>query len=235
MKETVPKEEAKILVVDDDEGLLKLVSLTLRDKGYQVYTALSGREALQIILKEKIHLVILDIMMPDINGWETCYRIRQVSDIPIIMLTAINTLSARLQGLSTGADDYLAKPFNIEELLLRVRAVLRRAFWRPYIEKPLYYDDGNLMIDAINHEVTRQGQPVDLTSLEFRLLAFLVKNTGQVLNTQSILSEIWGEEYINETQYVKVHIRRLRQKIENDPQKPRYIITVRGIGYRFQG
>ncbi len=235
MQEIVPKEEVKILLVDDDEGLLKLVSLTLRGEGYQVYTASSGQKALQVILKKQIDLVILDVMMPGIDGWETCYRIRQVSDVPIIMLTARSALPDRLQGLSTGADDYLAKPFNIEELLLRVQAVLRRTFWRPHIEKPLRYDDGNLMINIINHEVTRQGQPVELTILEFKLLAFLVKNMGHVLNNQSILSEVWGEEYVSENHYVKVHIRHLRQKLEDNPKKPRYIVTVRGVGYRFRG
>lgn len=235
MKETTPKEEIKILLVDDDEGLLKLVGLTLRNEGYQVYPALNGQKALQIILKEKINLIILDIMMPGINGWETCYRIRQVSDVPIIMLTARNAVSDRIQGLSTGADDYLAKPFNIEELLLRVQAVLRRSLWRPHIEKPLRYDDGNLVINITNHEVTRQGQPVELTFLEFRLLAFLVKNTGRVLSTQSILAGVWGEEYTDENHYVKVHIRHLRQKLEDNPREPRYIITVRGVGYHFQG
>jgi two-component system alkaline phosphatase synthesis response regulator PhoP len=235
MKETTPKEEIKILLVDDDEGLLKLVGLTLRNEGYQVYTALNGQKALQIILKQEINLIILDIMMPGINGWETCYRIRQVSDVPIIMLTARNAVSDKIQGLSTGADDYLAKPFNIEELLLRVRAVLRRSSWRPHIEKPLRYDDGNLVINITNHEVIRQGQPVELTFLEFKLLAFLVKNTGHVLSTQSILAGVWGEEYTDENHYVKVHIRHLRQKLEDNPREPRYIITVRGVGYRFQG
>ncbi len=230
----IPKEEVKILIVDDDEGLLKLVSLTLHDEGYQVCTALNGHEALQVVLEEKIDLVILDVMMPGIDGWETCYRIRQVSDVPIIILTAKDALSDRLQGLSTGADDYLPKPFNIEELSLRVQAILRRTSRRPFMEKSLHYDDGSLVINIPNHEITKRGQPVELTSLEFKLLAFLVKNTGRVLNTQAILSEIWGEAYVNETHYVKVHIRRLRRKIEDIPEEPRHIITVRGVGYRFQ-
>lgn len=224
-----------ILVIDDDECLLRLVRLALIEEGYEVFCALSGREGLQQLWDRHPDLVILDIMMPGIDGWETCRRIREVSEVAIIMLSARGELPSRLKGLSIGADDYLPKPFNIEELLLRVKAVLKRVSQRPHMGGASIWDDGHLSISLMTREVFRDGNPVDLSLTEFDILAYLVQNAERVVSQEELLKEVWGERYKGTGEQVKVYISRLRHKLEPEPLCPRYILTIRGKGYRFGG
>jgi two-component system KDP operon response regulator KdpE len=226
---------AKILLIDDDPTLLWLVGLRLKQEGYEISTARDGREGLRQVYRCRPDLILLDVMMPEMNGWEMCLRLREVWEGPILMLTAKGELEHRLKGLSLGADDYVAKPFDIEELLLRVRALLRRARLSPRMEQPQRYDDGELMIDLEREEVRREGQRVHLTPTEFRLLAGLIREMGHAVHVERLLQTVWGEAYRDAKELAKVHIWSLRQKIEADPSHPRYIVTERGVGYRFQG
>jgi DNA-binding response OmpR family regulator len=223
----------KLLVIDDDPTLVRLLSLTLEGEGYEVYSALDGIEGLRCAFVHRPDLIILDLMMPRLDGWTTCQRLRELWDTPIIMLTAKRDSQDRVKGLSEGADDYVAKPFDMEELLLRIEAVLRRAE-RPDPEKPLYYDDGWLSIDLVSRSVQREGQPVNLTQKEFSLLAYLFTNAGKPLSSEEILDRVWALDDYPTPALVRVHIRNLRQKIEKDPPKPQYILTMLGRGYKFR-
>ncbi len=228
-------EEKKVLVVDDDPALLPLIEYTFAREGYEVLTACDGKEALREFFAHKPDLVILDIMMPRMDGWETCRRIREVSDAPIVMLTARGQDEDIVRGLEYGADDYLTKPFSIKVLLAHARAVLRRAALPPveYAEPTTYADDF-LTIDLKERRVTVGGEPVKLTPTEYRLLAYLVQNAGQVLTFTQILQNVWGWEYQDDLDYVRVYVWHLRQKLEQDPKNPRYIQTELGVGYRFE-
>ncbi len=228
-------EEKKVLVVDDDPALLPLIEYTFAREGYEVLTACDGKEALKEFFAHKPDLVILDIMMPRMDGWETCRRIREVSDVPILMLTARGQDEDIVRGLEYGADDYLTKPFSIKVLLAHARAVLRRAALPPveYAEPTTYADDF-LTIDLKERRVTVGGEPVKLTPTEYRLLAYLVQNAGQVLTFTQILQNVWGWEYQDDLDYVRVYVWHLRQKLEQDPKNPRYIQTELGVGYRFE-
>lgn len=229
-------EKKRILVVDDDQTLLRALSLYLEKEGYTVTTANAGKEGLRRFYEEHPGLVILDIMMPGLDGWAVCERIREMSDAPIIMLTARGQEEDRVKGLKLGADDYVSKPFSMRELAARVEAVLRRS--KPVEgvrdEEVLYADD-YLMIDAERVEVRCDGDRVDLTATEQQLLFFLVRNEGRLLTPRQILTNVWGYEYAEETGYVRLYIWRLRQKIEPVPDEPRYILTEHGMGYRFVG
>lgn len=228
-------ENKRILVVDDDPALLPLVEYTFAKEGYDVYTASDGRQALREFFAQRPDLVILDIMMPGMDGWETCRRIREVSDVPVLMLTARGQDEDIIHGLELGADDYMTKPFSIKVLLARARAVLRRAALPPpdYGE-PTTYGDDYLTVDLKERRVTVKGEPVKLTPTEYRLLAYLVQNAGQVLTFQQILQNVWGWEYQDDLDYVRVYVWHLRQKLEEDPKNPRYILTELGAGYRFE-
>jgi DNA-binding response OmpR family regulator len=230
-----PETGAKVLVVDDDPTLLWLVGLRLEQEGYEVSLARDGREGLRQAYHGHPDLIILDVMMPEMDGWEVCRRLREMWDGPILMLTAKGELKHRLKGLGLGADDYMGKPFDMEELLLRVKALLRRARLRPPPKQPQRYDDGELAIDLGRGEVWREGQRVDLTPKEFKLLACLVREKGHHVPVERLLREVWGEWYGDGRRVVRVCIWGLRQKIEADPGHPRYIVTERGVGYRFQG
>ena len=179
-------------------------------------------------------LVVLDIMMPKLDGWEVCRRIRGVSDVPIIMLTARGQEAEKVRGLQMGADDYVSKPFSLRELEARIESVLRRARLLPVVQDHVLYADEDLVIDSEKWEVTRNGVVVDLTATERRLVFMLAENVGRVLPSSRILERIWGHEYVDEVNYVKLYIWRLRQKIEPNPSSPRYIHTERGVGYRFE-
>ncbi len=231
----LPEEDhkPKILVVEDDPALMRLLSLNLKGEGYLVETAADGMEGLRLTYEKKPALVILDIRMPLLDGWTVCQRVREVSDVPLLILTCHKGLKDKVKGLSLGADDYLSKPFDMEELLLRIRALLRRSRWLPYISKPTVFDDGYLWVDLEAREVRRGGKRVKLTPTEYRLLACFVQNRGRVLSNEYLLSQAWGPEYMEETHYVKVYVRHLRRKIEGSPASPRYILTERGVGYRF--
>ncbi len=223
-----------VLVVDDEQPLRHFMRRNLEVRGFNVLTAANGLEALAFFQKHNVDLVILDIMMPHMDGLETTRRIRQQSQVPIIILSALGEEADKIQALDLGADDYLTKPFGVGELLARVRAVLRRAQWaqpaQPFAGRLVY---GEITLDMERHTVTLRGEPVPMTPTEFNLLAYLMSNAGKVLPHHSILQHVWGPEYHTETEYLRVYIGRLRQKLEDDPAHPRYLHTERGVGYRF--
>lgn len=226
--------EEKILIVDDEEHILELLKFNLENAGFKVVTASNGIEALEYLKNFMPKLILLDLMLPGMDGYDVCKEIRRnknLSHIPIIMITARSEELDKILGLELGADDYITKPFSIRELIARVKAVLRRTSTSLSYENTFSY--GNLVVDFEKHEVSKNGERVDLTLKEFELLELLIKNKGKVLTRDSLLDKIWGYEYIGETRTVDVHIRHLRQKIEDDDKNPRYIETIRGIGYRF--
>ncbi|MDD5189823.1 MAG: response regulator transcription factor [Dehalococcoidales bacterium] len=225
----------KILVVEDDRNLLETIKYNLTKEGYEALTAADGALALEIARREKPDLMILDVMLPEIDGFEVCRILRKETDMPIIMLTARVGETDRIMGLDTGADDYMSKPFSIRELLARIRALLRRAQTKPVAaeEKPL--TAGDVKIDFNRHLVTVEGKPLELTAKEYDLLVFLAQNTGYVFSREQLLEKVWGYDFAGDTRTVDVHIRWLRQKIEKDASNPVHILTVRGTGYKFEG
>ncbi len=225
--------KAKILLVDDDATLVRALEIYLSRAGYVVHSALNGLEGLRQLFTQRPDLVVLDVMMPELDGWETCRRIREMSTVPIIMLTARGQESERVTGLRLGADDYVCKPFSLRELEARVEAILRRTQEQngPQDERVMYVTE-DFVIDSEHWEVRRDGERVSLTSTELRLLFYLASNAGRVLSHQQILEKIWGPEYVDNVDYTKLFIWRLRQKLEPDPTCPKYILTERGIGYR---
>lgn len=224
----------KILVVDDDPFLLQLIETGLEKSGYQVITASDGEESLKLLDETKPHLILLDVMLPDMSGWEICSQVRKSSTIPIVMLTALGSQADIVRGLQAGADDYLVKPFLREELLARVSAVLRRANMPPPSSKaPLRFGDGELLIDPNDRRVTVNGLDADLTPREFELLLFLAQRPGRILSTGYIFENVWPYDSETNLENVKWYVWRLRKKVEQNPSSPRYIITERGVGYRF--
>lgn len=224
----------QILVIDDDEILAKALQLYLSRTGFDVQVANDALEGMRKLFSSNPDLVVLDVMMPRVDGFEACQRIRELSTVPIIMLTARGQESDRVRGLKLGADDYVAKPFSPRELGARVEAVLRRTQRQPLAEddkSPLVTD--GLTIDPSRWEVRRDGERLELTPTELKLLFYLADNAGRVLSHRQLLQEVWGPEYVDEVDYTKLFIWRLRQKIEPDPSQPKYILTERGIGYRF--
>jgi two-component system KDP operon response regulator KdpE len=227
--------KGRLLIVEDDGNLVEALVLYFTSCGYQVASATDGREGLHMVFAERPDLVLLDIMMPRLDGWDVCRRIREASDVPIIMLTARGQEAERVRGLQMGADDYVIKPFSLRELEARIESVLRRSRLPPVTQKRVLYRDDELTIDSETWVVSRQGKPVELTATERRLLFYMAENRGAVLPTSRILERIWGEEYVDDVDYVKLYVWRLRQKIEPDPRDPTYIVTERGLGYRFMG
>jgi DNA-binding response OmpR family regulator len=221
----------KVLVVDDEPAILELVSFNLKKEGYEVVTAVDGQEALTAFQQEQPDLVLLDLMIPEPDGHQVCRRIRSVSAVPVIMLTARGDERDRVRGLDMGADDYIVKPFSPKELMARVRAVLRRPHT---LQETSRLTAGGLVIDDDRHEVHVEGQLIELTPKEFDLLKILAENAGIVLERDLLLEKVWGYAFAGGTRTLDVHIRRLRQKIGDDPQTPRYIDTVHGLGYRFR-
>jgi len=226
-------DKGKLLIIEDDNDLVRALELYFSRVGYQVIAAEHGREGLQKLYDERPSIVILDIALPRMDGWEVCRRIRELSEVPIVMLTARTQEEERVKGLRLGADDYVVKPFSLKELEARLEAVLRRAREAKPQKAGILFADDELVIDADRLAVTRDGKHVDLTPTELRLLLFLAENTGRVLTHRQILERIWGAEYAEDVDYVKLFIYRLRRKIESDPKHPKYILTERGIGYRF--
>jgi len=226
-------DKGRLLIVEDDIDLVKALELYFERSGYQVLSAKNGLEGLQRLYEERPDVVILDIAMPRMDGWEVCRRIRELSDVPILILTARVQEEERVKGLKLGADDYVVKPFSLKELEARIEAVLRRSrSARP--QKPgVLFANEELVVDADRLMVTRNGKHIDLTPTELRLLLLLAENVGRVLTHRQILEKIWGAEYADDLDYVKLFIYRLRRKIESDPEKPAYILSERGIGYRF--
>ena len=223
----------RILVVDDDMGLQKLARVNLESRGYQVSVASNGEAALQTFEEEAPSLVILDVMMPGMDGFETCRRIRALSDVPIIMLTAKDQEEDVLRGLESGVDDYVTKPFSVDVLVARVRAVLRRTKFPEEMPQPAFRS-GDLVIDFENHRIILAGSEVELTATEYKLLSLLARNAGRVLTQNQLLERIWGWEYGGERHILQVAVARLRQKLGDDPHQPTYIVTKVGIGYTFR-
>ena len=224
----------KILVIDDDLLLLTLIQQSLERDNYTIRTAQNGNEGLDLMEKIKPDLIILDIMMPGVSGWELCEVIRRTSMVPIIMLTARGSHNDIVRGLQSGADDYLVKPFHQAELLARVSAVLRRVRANPIAStEPLSFGDGELVIDPGDHKVMRNSEEIELTPTEFNLLLFMADRPGRILSTEVIFDNVWSYDTEANVESVKWYVWRLRKKIEANPSKPKYIITERGIGYRF--
>lgn len=222
--------KVRALLVDDEPQTLKYIGANLRARGYEVLTAEDGRAGLKLFEANLVDLLILDITMPGLDGFQLCQAIRRQSDVPILILSARGQEKDIVRALDLGADDYLTKPFGVEEMLARVRAVLRRTGQRAVTPcPPLTVCD--LKIDFATHEVTVQGEPVRLTATEYNLLAHLAINAGRVLTHRALLQAVWGPEYGDETDYLWAYIRRLRRKVEPDPGNPRYILTQPGVGY----
>lgn len=227
--------KGRILVVDDDKTLVRLMREALAKAEYDVITASNGIDALQELYSKQPDLLLLDVMMPRMDGWETAQRVRQVSQVPIIMLTAKDEESDKLKGFAAGVDDYVTKPFSFAEIVARVSAVLNRSRQAPPEHKPKRYSSGTLVIDTDSRRVTKSGQVIELTPTEYRLLATLAENSGRVLSHEQLLNKVWGYEFGEDTGYVKRYIWYLRRKVEDDPRKPEHILTERGFGYVFQG
>jgi DNA-binding response OmpR family regulator len=225
----------KILVVEDDQTLLDVLKYKLTKDGYSVVTATDGIQALEIARSHRPQLIVLDIMLPGLNGLEVCRILRKDMTVPVLMLTAKGEEVDKIVGLEIGADDYMTKPFSMRELLARVRAMLRRAkMAEPKAAEEAILSLGSLAIDVPRRRATLGGKALDLTQKEFDLLAFLARNRGLVLSREQLLEKVWGYDYAGGTRTVDVHIRWLREKIEENPAKPKRLITVRGIGYKLE-
>jgi DNA-binding response OmpR family regulator len=225
----------KILAIDDEPEMVNLLDLIFTKAGAQVYTALNARDGFRQFHAYQPDLVLLDVMMPGMNGWQVCAYLRQLSDVPIIMLTALGTDQDVTRGLDGGADDFVTKPVSPEVLLAHARAVLRRARFSSDGDRRVAYWDEYLSVDLDQQRVLVLGKPVKLTAIEYRLLTYLVTNAERTLEYQQILRSVWGWDRTNSTEYVHAYVYRLRQKIEEDPTEPRYLITKHGMGYSFHG
>lgn len=225
----------KILIVDDDPALLRLAEYNLQQNGYETLTARDGKAGLRQLFEHKPDLVILDINMPGMDGWTTCQRIREVSDVPIVMLTSQAQTDDVIKGLEMGADDYIVKPFDLRELVARIQATLRRMeVKKPLVRDDIEYSDGFLTINLGERRVMHDGEPVKLTKTEFDLLAQLLLEAPRVATYRSLLENVWGFEYIDDIDYLRVYIWHLRNKIEADSKNPVYILNEQGVGYRFE-
>ena len=225
----------RILIVDDDPLIRKLIGDTLKVWNFEILIAIDGAEALQIVERELPDLIILDIMMPNVNGYEVCRQLREWSQIPIIMLSARGDVSDKVKCLELGADDYLVKPCGVNELISRVKAVLRRIEAAHNVPTPASFKWENIRVNFATRRVTAAGCDVKLTPTEYNLLRELVLNVNKVLTHDMLLRKVWGPEYTEEREYLRVFIGRLRKILESDPQNPRYILTVPGVGYSFKG
>ena len=223
----------RILVAEDDVAVRDFITRNLRARGFEVSEANNGLEAMAQWQRVQPHLLILDVMMPQMDGLEVCRRVREQGPTPIIVLTALDAESDKVAALDLGADDYLTKPFGVEELLARVRAVLRRAQWDSVPPAAGVKRFGDLEVDLPAHVVRLRNEEVRLSPTEFALLEQLVTNVGKVLPHRMLLQRVWGPEYGGEAEYLRVYINRLRQKLETDPARPQWIVTEQGVGYRF--
>lgn len=225
-----------ILIVDDEKEIRDLIEIYLKNEGYKVIKASNGEEALDILEKEKINLIVLDIMMPKIDGLEVCKKVREKLNIPILMLSAKSEDMDKIQGIMTGADDYLTKPFNPLELSVRVKALLRRTYYFNNINNSdnETFNIGTLIIDKINHEVRVEDKEIPLTSREFDILYLLASNRGKVFSTEEIFKKVWKETYYQSNNTVMVHMSRIREKLENYMEGNKVIHTVWGVGYKIE-
>ena len=227
-----------VLIVEDEPNLLTALKYTLEQEGYETLTASDGESGLNIARSSDPDLVILDVMLPNLDGFEVCRILRRQSDIPILMLTARGEEADRVDGLELGADDYVTKPFSMRELLARVRNMLRRSLSSVSdgtSDKSEIIRSGNLTIDLAGHSVTLEGEELAIKPREFSLIALLVANRGRAFTRDQILERLWGHDYIGDSRTVDVHVRWLREKIEPEPSQPCRIVTIRGVGYRFDG
>lgn len=222
-----------ILVVDDEERMARFIRLNLEHDGFQVVEAYKGMQAMQVFRDSLPDMVLLDVMLPDIDGFEVLGMLREISSVPVIMLTAKGEEDDRVKGLELGADDYITKPFSPRELVSRVRAVLRRVETANSVSPDVIQVDEKLKLDFSKREIWLKNEIVKLRPTEYRLLYHLAKNAGWVLTYDQLLSRVWGYEYRDEPHYVRLYINYLRQKLEEDPSNPQYILTERGVGYRF--
>lgn len=223
----------RILIVDDERHIVQVVRMNLEMERYQVITASSGTEALERVRQDLPDLVLLDVGMPELDGFETLQLLREVSDVPVIMLTVRSDEDDIIRGLELGADDYITKPFRARELSSRIRTVLRRTRGSAPPESAILKIDDYLSVDYNRREVIVEGKPIKLRPTEFRLLYHLIENAGWVVPHETLLAKVWGYEYREEVHYLRLYVTYLRKKIEPDPSKPRYILTERGVGYRF--
>jgi two-component system, OmpR family, KDP operon response regulator KdpE len=229
----MPAKQTTILVADDDPQLLRLMTRNLELAGYTVLPAVDGAEALDLAETTRLDLIILDVMMPRMDGFTVSQRVREFSSVPIIIVTARGQDQDKVRGLDLGADDYLTKPFSVEEFLARVRAVLRRSQYADESVSPgqAMYAIGDLAIDFARYTVTMDGRDISLTPVEYKMLAYLARNAGRVLTQDQLLEHVWGDAYLGESHLLQVNVNRLRRKIEPDPTHPKYILTRVGVGY----
>ena len=223
----------KILLVDDDPLITKPIARSLQQHGYQIAVANNGRKGLEMALEQQPDLVVLDIMMPEMDGWEVCKALRAQSGVPILMLTALEDEVDRILGLELGADDFLTKPISARELLARIRAMLRRVELDKAEPTITTFTSGDLVVELENRQVYKNGELLTLRYKEFELLTLLMSNAGQIVTRAQIFDDVWGTDWLGDTRTLDVHIRWLREKIEDDPSQPMCIQTVRGVGYRF--
>ncbi len=222
----------RILIADDDPSIAALIQFTLKDPRYEIIAVKNGLEALKAFEEQSFDLVMLDVMMPYVDGFEACERIRARSDVPIIIITSRDGTDDVVHGFELGADDYINKPFRTAELLARVESILRRVEGYKHRTAPPIVRVGELEIDEPRHRVLVRGKEINLTPMEFELLYFLAANSGHVFDRETLFREVWGYDYVGETNLVDVCVRRLREKVEIEPSKPRIIVTVRGVGYK---
>ncbi|MGI4788298.1 MAG: response regulator [Janthinobacterium lividum] len=227
------KDSGTILVVDDEPEIRRAVTASLKAQGYEVHAAADGEEALRLAAIALPDLVILDLMMPVMDGLETCRRLRAWTDVPILVLSARSQEAQKVRALDLGADDYLTKPFGMDELTARIRASLRRRRVGAPIDEPVF-TAGNLSVDYARRLAFKSGQELKLTPHEYEILRFMTQNAERVLTHRQVLAAVWGPEDVEETQYLRVHVSHLRQKIEDNPARPRFIVTEPGVGYRFR-
>lgn len=224
----------KILVVEDEISIRELIEFNLKQEGYQVTSYGDGRKAWEAFEQDRPDLALLDIMVPGLDGMELCRRIRGVSRIPVIMVSARIEEFDKVLALELGADDYMTKPFSVRELLARIRAVLRRTEESFSVPGEKVLASGDLTLIPDRHQVLRDGQEVPLTLTEFRILELLMKAPGRVMSREILMEQVWGESFFGDTRTIDVHVRHLREKVEEDPANPRFILTVRGVGYKFR-
>lgn len=222
-------EQRTVLIVDDDPGLRELIRINLEHEGYRVLQAVNGVQCLEMVRHDRPELVLMDVMMPEMDGLEACARLREFSQVPVLMLTAKVQSKDIITGLDKGADDYLVKPFNVDELTARIRALLRRV---PSVYRPLAIAEGQIQIDQHKREVQVRNEVVDLTPTEYQLLLLLAENAGKVVEHETLLRAVWGQEYTRDNDYLKVYIWHLRRKLEQDPRNPKLLLTEWGVGYR---
>jgi DNA-binding response OmpR family regulator len=224
---------AKILIIEDELDLVYLLTRKLEEDGYEVFAAQDGLDGLQLTRKHNPNLILLDLMMPRMDGWETCRSLRKITNAPVLILTALDSEMNKIRGLDLGADDYVTKPFSLNELAARIRALLRRSDC-PAPQDGVLRLDSRLTFDRRIYQLMVDGEPVPLSPKECGLLTCFLDNIGRVLTHQYLLTQVWGWEYTDEMNYLKVYVHNLRKKLEVDPSHPRYLLTERGLGYRFE-